>query len=359
MISELKTSSSPFGILPNGQEIWLYTLEIEGVIKASIMNLGATLTHLFVPDRFGNMQDVVLGFDDLEGYLQKEYQDNYCYLGATIGRVGGRTKGNKFTLNGKVYDLPLNQATTHLHGGEAGWDRKVWNAEFFHDEEGIGVTFSLTCPDGEGGYPGNVDIKVSYKIDDEAALSITYEGKTDAPTILNPTNHSYFNLSGDLSTDITDHILQINSERFLPIDENSFAEGYLQEVANSPFDFRKPTLIGKALSKKDNVQLQRGSGFDHAFEVGNTEIDAILHDPKSGRTMQCITTAPAIQVYTSNYINEHFKGKNDIPYKHRAAICLETQGFPDAANREDLPSIHLNPEDKFWSQTIFKFTTSL
>ncbi|MCH7411286.1 galactose mutarotase [Belliella sp. DSM 111904] len=359
MISELKTSSLPFGTLPDGQEIWLYTLEIEGVIKASIMNLGATLTHLYVPDRLGNMADVVLGFDDLEGYLQKDYQDNYCYLGSTIGRVGGRTKGNQFTLNGKVYNLPLNKVTTHLHGGEAGWDRKVWSADFFHDEEGIGVTFSLSSPDGEGGYPGKIDVQVSYRISEDAKLQITYEAKTDAPTILNPTNHSYFNLSGDLTTDITDHVLQVNAARFLPIDEDSFADGLLQDVAGTAFDFQKPTLIGEALSKQEDIQLQRGNGFDHAFEVGQSEVDAILHDPKSGRTMECITSAPAIQIYTSNYVNGHFKGKNNIPYKHRAAICLETQGFPDAANREDLPSIKLNPEDKFWSQTTFKFTTSL
>ncbi|MFN3800704.1 aldose epimerase family protein [Belliella pelovolcani] len=355
MISECQMHIASFGQTPEGEAIQLFTLEIPGVIKASIMTLGATLTELHVPDRFGKMDDVVLGFDSLEGYLQDAYQQEYCYLGATIGRVAGRTNGNRFEVKGRLYQLPENQGEVHLHGGVSGWDRKLWVGKAFQAENEIGVDFSLFSPNGEEGYPGNVNVSVRYAVNLEGELKISYEATTDHATIINPTNHSYFNLSGDHSETIFDHELTISAEHYLPIDGSCFPLEELKNVSGSPFDFRKSRKIGVALAE-NHLQLKNGNGIDHAFKLNTSNPEIILYHPKSGRRMTCITTAPAVQVYTSNHFKGTYPGKSNIYYKQHAAICLETQGFPNAANRPDFPTIRLNPNETFESQTIFKFT---
>ncbi|SNS05333.1 aldose 1-epimerase [Belliella buryatensis] len=355
MISECHMNTTSFGKTPKGEEIELFTLEIPGVIKASIMNLGATLTSLHVPDRFGKMDDIVLGFDSLEGYFEKTYQREYCYLGSTIGRVAGRTKGNQFELDGRIYQLPINQGDVHLHGGMLGWDRKLWDTSRFQSDNEIGVKFSLFSPDGEEGYPGNVKISVWYVVNLEGELKISYEAVTDQATIINPTNHSYFNLSGDHSGDILDHELSIQAQHYLPIDSSCFTLGGFEDVSGTPFDFRKEKNLGIALAD-NHPQMKNGNGIDHAFKLDPVRPQVTLSHPRSGRRMICATTAPAVQVYTSNHFNGSYAGKSNSYYKRHAAICLETQGFPNAANRPDFPSIRLNPGETFRSQTTFKFT---
>lgn len=356
MPSQPTLKFKPFGIALNGEEIQLYTLEIPGVIKASLMNYGATLTHLYVPDRHGKMEDIVLGFDDFEGYLKKEYQENYCYLGSTVGRIGGRIKRNQFDLDGVTYKLDPNQGTTHLHGGKHGWDRKVWKASPIKNDNIIGVEFSLMSPEGEENYPGNIEIRVSYSVHSDGQLTIEYHGLTDKTTIINPTNHSYFNLSGDFSKNILNYKLQISAKHFLPIDENSFPTGELKPVENTPFDFLEETEIGKSLEQED-TQLKYGNGIDHSFALDVEENCLSLYEPESGRVLTLSTTEPGIQIYTSNYLDGSIKGKNGIAYKKNAAICLETQHFPDSINQKDFPSVILRPDEEFFSKTTFKFST--
>lgn len=346
----------PFGTAPNGEEIQLYILEIPGVIKASIMNYGATLTHLYVPDRDGKLEDIVLGFDDFEGYLSKEYLENYCYIGSTVGRIGGRIKGNQFELEGVIYKLNPNQGSTHLHGGIQGWDRKVWKALPTKNDKGVGVEFSLVSPEGEENYPGNIDFKVIYTIHLDGVLEIAYHGTTDRTTILNPTNHSYFNLSGDFSNDILKHKLQISAKHFLPVNEESFPTGELAPVKNTPFNFLEEKEIGSSLAQ-ENIQLKYGNGIDHSFAFDVQENCLSLFEPVSGRVLKLDTTEPGVQIYTSNYLDGSIKGKNGITYKKNAAICIETQHYPDSINQKEFPSVVLRPTESFFSKTIFKFST--
>ena len=349
----LKTD--PFGKAPNGEEITLYTLEIPDVIRASVMNFGATLTHLFVPDRNGKMEDVVLGFDDFEGYQNKQYLEKYCYIGSTVGRIGGRIRGNEFELDGVKYKLEPNNGSTHLHGGKEGWDRKIWNAEPFEAEDGVGVVFSLMSPDGEGNYPGSIDFQVTYKVNLQSELSIEYRGTTDKATILNPTNHSYFNLSGDFSKKISDHKLQLTASHFLPIDEKSLPTGELRDVKDSPFDFLEPKEIGKSLAKEDD-QIKLGNGIDNSFAFDSQVDCARLFEPISGRLLVLSTTEPGVQVYTSNYLDGSIPGKGGGTYGQHSAICLETQHFPDSINQKHFPSVVLRPGEVFHSISTFKFS---
>ncbi|MCH7399336.1 galactose mutarotase [Belliella sp. DSM 107340] len=356
MLIKPAITAQPFGKTLDGEDVKLYTIEIPGVIKASIMDYGATLTHLFVPDRDGKMADVVLGFDNFDGYQKKEYLDNYCYIGSTVGRIGGRIKGNQFELDGKNYILEPNNGKTHLHGGKEGWDRKLWEAESFSDEDSFGVTFSMISPDGEGGYPGTIRFKVTYLVNPQGELTLKYQGTTDKVTILNPTNHSYFNLSGDFSKSILDHEFQISANNFLPMDENSMPTGELKDVRNTPFDFLEGKKIGQAIDREVE-QIKFGNGIDHSFALDFQENCAKLYDPISGRLLELSTTEPGVQVYTSNYLNGNIKGKNDVAYGQHCAICLETQHFPDSINQQSFPSVILRQGEIFSSKTIFKFST--
>ncbi|MCH7414770.1 galactose mutarotase [Belliella sp. R4-6] len=355
MLIKPAITAQPFGKTLNGEDVNLYTLEIPGVIKASIMDYGATLTHLFIPDRNGKMADIVLGFDDFDGYQKKEYLENYCYIGSTVGRIGGRIKGNQFVLDGKKYLLEPNNGKVHLHGGKEGWDRKLWEAEPFNKEDSFGVAFTLFSPDGEGGYPGAIDFKVTYLINPNGELTIEYHGISDKTTILNPTNHSYFNLSGDFSSSILDHDLQIVANNFLPMDENSLPTGELKNVRDTPFDFVEGKKIGKAIDR-ENEQIKYGNGIDHSFVFDIQEKCAKLYDPKSGRLLELSTTEPGVQVYTSNYLDGSIFGKDGVAYNQHCAICLETQHFPDSINQESFPSVVLKQGEIFHSTSTFKFS---
>ncbi|MCL6260850.1 galactose mutarotase [Aquiflexum sp. TKW24L] len=348
-------TSKTFGFTPKGEEIHLFTLSIPNQIEISVMNYGATWTHLLIPDRNGKMEDVVLGFDTLEGYLQKDYQDHYCYIGSTVGRIAGRITGNQFHLDGKTYELPANLDGIHLHGGMEGWDRKVWKTEPFETQNSVGVTFYYQSQDGEENYPGTIDIWVTYTLDETGRMEISYQASSDKKTILNPTNHAYFNLTGDFSKTIEEHGFFVDAENYLPMNKNSLPTGEIANVGGTPFDFRNLKTIQEPI-QREHPQLQIAEGIDHCFVLKQPEDCAVLYDPESGRKLTLSTTEPGIQVYTGNYLGNNFKGKNGVTYGKRTAICLETQHFPDSCNQPDFPSILLMPEEIFESRTQFVFT---
>ena len=351
----IRITSSQFGLTPQGNEVEIFKLSIPNQIEVCIMNYGATWTHLFIPDRNGKMEDVLLGFDTLEGYFQKEYQENYCYLGSTIGRIAGRIANNSFSLDGKTYHLPANQGITHLHGGMEGWDKKIWKAEPFETDNSVGVTFFYQSPDGEENYPGTVDVWVTYTLDETGRLEISYRAMTDKKTIINPTNHFYINLSADFTKNIENHAFFVDADNYLPMNENSLPIGMESPVAGTPFDFRNLKKI-KDLIHIENHQLEIANGIDHCFVLNQEEDCAVIYDPESGRKLTLSTTEPGIQVYTGNYLNESFSGKKGIAFGKRSAICLETQHFPDAVNLPEFDPVILLPGEIFESRTQFVFS---
>lgn len=355
MINKLKLTTDIFGFTSDGRKVTLFTFLLEDKIKVSVMDYGATLTHLLIPDRNGKMEDVVLGFDDFEGYVQKDYLANYCYIGSTVGRVAGRISGNQLQIDEKYYTLPANQGHVHLHGGIEGWDKKIWEATPFQTVDKVGVIFTYQSADGEENYPGNVYITVTYSLDQSGILEIHYQAQTDQKTVINPTNHSYFNLSGNFSQSIDDHELQIPAQQYMPLKAESLPTGIFTDVIESPFDFKKPGKIGNALVM-DHPQLTLAGGIDHAFLLDQDKPFASLHHPKSGRVLHLSTTEPAVQVYSGNFLNKSFKGKKGVPYDKRGAICLETQHFADSTHHSHFPTIVLNPGETFDSKTKFWFT---
>ncbi len=346
-----------FGVSPKGEHVMCYTLSLQDKISVKIMNYGATLTHLFVPDRKGNFADVVLGFDTFEGYLQDAYLSNYCYLGATIGRMAGRISDNRFQLEGQQYDLPANQGNIHLHGGKEGWDKKIWAAEKREKPDAIGVKFSYFSHHMEEQYPGNIQISVTYWLTIDGTLELEYAATTDQTTVLNPTNHSYFNLSGDFTQTIEDHLFFVNAGHYLPMNPESLPTGEILSVKGTPFDFGTAMAI-EANINQSHTQLAIAGGIDHCFVLRPDQPSAILYHPASGRKLTVNTTEPGVQVYTGNYLNKSFSGKNGIAYDKRSAICLETQHFPDSCNHAGFPSVVLRPEEEFQSTTTFKFTVA-
>lgn len=350
-----KLESKSFGITPDGKEVSLFTLSIPEKIIVSVMNFGATWTHLFLPDRKGKLEDVVLGFDNFEGYLQKDYLNNYCYLGSTVGRVAGRFTENQFSIDGKTYRLPLNQGNMHLHGGIEGWDKKLWKAEPFETENSAGVTFYYKSKDGEENYPGTVEVWVTYTLDETGTLEIKYRALTDQKTIINPTNHAYFNLSGDFTKTVEDHDFFVDADHYLPLNEKILPTGEIAHVAGSPFDFRNQSKISEALKQK-NEQLKLALGIDHCFILNQSDGCAFLYHSKSGRKLTLSTTEPGLQVYTGNYLNKSFMGKGQKKYGRNSAICLETQHYPDSCSHDHFPSILLMPGEVFQSRTVFAFS---
>jgi len=348
-------TSKTFGFTPKGDKIYLFTLSLPGQIEVSVMNYGATWTLLIIPDRSGIMEDVVLGFDTLEGYLQKDYQENYCYIGSTVGRIAGRITDNRFHLEEKTYELPANLNGIHLHGGIEGWDRKVWNSEPFGTDNSVGVTFYYHSIDGEENYPGAIDIWVTYTLDESGRIEISYKAISDQKTIINPTNHAYFNLTGDFTKSIEGHGFFVDAEKYLPMNKHSLPTGEIAGVSGTPFDFRHLKTISEPIHR-NHPQLDIAGGIDHCFVLNQPEECAVLYDPESGRKLILSTTEPGLQVYTGNHFGNNFKGKNGVTYGKRSAICLETQHFPDSCNQPGFPSILLMPEEIFQSRTQFVFT---
>ena len=340
----------PFGKTADGEAAERYTLKNAKGVTATIMTRGATLTELHVPDKAGKTADVVLGFDDVAGY---ESDDNQ-YFGCTVGRVGNRIAKGKFTLNGKEYQLAVNNGPNHLHGGlKRSFDKVVWKAQGIETKNGPGVKFTYTSPDGEEGYPGKMSATVTYSLNDANELRIDYETTTDADTPINLTNHSYFNLGGAGSPTVLEHVLTLNASKYTPTDDTLIPTGKIDPVEGTPLDFRKPTAIGdriEQLTKTANI------GYDHNVvcdgEAGKLRHIATLKDPASGRVLKVSTTEPGVQFYSGNFLKGQ-KGKGGKTYAHRSAMCLETQHFPDSVNHPNFPNAILKPGDTYKHTAVF------
>jgi len=341
--------------LPDGRNVFQYTLKNRAGVTAQIINYGATVTSLRVPDRNGIMGDVVLGFDSLQGYI-----DGTAYFGAVVGRYGNRIGKGRFQLDGKQYQLTINDGENHLHGGKIGFNKVLWEAKTLGDREEPSVQLQYRSRDGEEGYPGTVTLNVTYALTGKNELRIDYEGTTDKPTILNPTQHSYFNLSGSLTNTVLDHTLMIEADSFTPIDRGLIPTGQLASVANTPMDFRTPVTIGAHIDDPYE-QLSFGRGYDHNWVLkgssGQLRKAAELYEPASGRLMTVFTDQPGLQFYAGNFLNGTAKGKNGIAYGRRVGLCLETQAFPDTPNKPHFPQVTLRPGQVYRQTTIYQFST--
>ncbi|MCA9125500.1 MAG: galactose mutarotase [Planctomycetales bacterium] len=346
-----------FGKTKTGDDVELFTLSNDLGMQAKVMTRGATLVELHVPDRDGKMADVVLGFDNVQGYES----DENAYFGCTAGRVCNRIAKGKFSLNGRDYQLAINNEPNHLHGGvEKSLDKVVWSGKSFENDRGQGVTLTYLSPDGEEGYPGNLTVKVTYLLmKDKNNLSVRFTATTDQATPVNLTNHAYFNLAGHGSATILDHQLRINADRYTAVDDTLIPTGELVSVDGTPLDFRKLTNIGKRIAEVVDTPTL---GYDHNYVLNAAEDNkpmrfaAALFDKDSGRRMRIMTTEPGIQLYTGNFL-AGARGKAGKTYAHQSACCLETQHFPDSINHPAFPSTVLEPGQTFQSQTIFAFST--
>jgi aldose 1-epimerase len=346
-------SSQMFGRTPEGQAVELFTFRNSNGVQVRAMTYGAVIVSITAPDRTGALDDIVLGFDTLEPYLTKS-----PYFGAVVGRYGNRIANGRFTLDGAAYQLATNDGPNHLHGGPKGFARVVWTADPFQSTDGVGVTFSYTSADGDEGYPGTLTASVTYTLDDQNRLSVDYKATTDKATVVNLTQHSYFNLGGANARDILSHVVQIDADRFTPVDATLIPTGQLAPVQGTPFDFRSPTPIGARIDQPDE-QLVRGKGYDHNFVLnrsGAGRVHAVhVLEPASGRTLDVETTEPGVQFYTGNFLDGTLTGKGGRVYGHRSGFCLETQHFPDSPNHPAFPSTVLRPGQTFQSKTVFAF----
>jgi len=341
--------TDPFGQTQDGQEVFLYTLTNSKGLRARITNFGATLVSIHVPDRDGSLGDVVLGFDSLEGYLGQT-----AYLGATVGRYANRIGGAKFSLDGAEYVLAANNGPNHLHGGTRGFDKVVWQTlEAVAAEDEAWVKMTYLSPDGEEGYPGNLQCTVTYTLTNADELRLSYEGETDKKTVVNLTNHSYWNLAGQGQGDILGHELMLDAERFTLIDQGLIPTGVVASVHGMPLDFSKPKRIGSRIRRT-------ASGYDHNYVLSG-QADALklcarVSDAGSGRIMEIHTTEPGVQFYTGNFLDGSIPGKDGQAYGKHAGFCLETQHYPDSPNKPSFPSVILEPGQKYTSQTVHKFS---
>lgn len=345
-----KITKADFGKLPDGTAIQIYTLTNPQGIEARITNYGGILVSLTVPDRQGRKADVVLGFDTLAGYLANPGP----FLGALIGRYANRIGGARFTLDGVEYHLEKNNGANSLHGGAHGFDKRVWAARELPDG---GLALTYVSKDGEGGYPGNATVTATYHLTDANELKIDYAATTDKDTVINLTNHSYFNLKGAGAGDILTHRVMLNASRFTPVDNGLIPTGELRDVSGTPFDFRKSTAIGARIDQNDE-QLKLGGGYDHNWVLskngGGLTLAARVEEPESGRALEVYTTQPGVQFYTGNSLNGPIQGKGGKVYQRRSGLCLETQHFPDSPNRKDFPSTELKPGQRFESTTVYR-----
>ena len=354
MLMNAATVDGPaeFGKLPDGTAIQIYALKNKNGLEASILNYGGIVVSLKAPDRRGQMADIVLGFDSLSGYLQSSNR----YFGALIGRYANRIGNARFMLNGVVYHLEKNNGANSLHGGSRGFDKRVWTARKTGDS---GLELTYLSKDGEQGYPGNLDVTVVYHLTDVNELRIDYAASTDKVTVLNLTNHSYFNLKGAGFRDILGHLVTINADRFTPVDSSVIPTGQLKDVAGTPFDFRKAITVGARIGENEE-QLQRAKGYDHNWVLNRRgpglALAAKVEDPESGRVLEVLTTEPGIQFYTGNFLNNSIQGKSGKTYGPRSALTLETQHFPDSPNQPNFPSTVLKPGERFESTTVYRFS---
>ena len=351
---EAKTNvnSHEFGKMPDGTPVEIYTLN-DGHLEARISTYGGVVVSLKAPDRQGKVADVVLGFDTLDAYVSHFNNKGNAFFGALIGRYANRIAHATFMLDGKKYDVPKNDGDNSLHGGPHGFNNVVWKGKAIEN----GVELTYLSKDGEAGYPGNLTAVVRYTLTDHS-LRIDYSATTDKDTVLNLTNHSYFNLTGDARNDILGHELTLHASRFTPVDATLIPTGELKPVDSTPFDFRKSTAVGARINA-DDEQIKRGRGYDHNWVLdgsGKLAEAAVLYDPKSGRELRVLTDQPGIQFYSGNFLDGTVKGKGGVSYQHRTGLCLETQHFPDSPNHPSFPSTELKPGEKFHSVTVFAFS---
>lgn len=354
---EAKTSvtKKPFGKMPDGTQIDVYTLS-EGKIEARIITYGGIMISLKTPDKSGKVDDIVLGFDTLDQYVKVSNAPGNPFFGALIGRYANRIGNAQFKLEGKEYHVPANDGKNSLHGGPHGFNNQVWKGK----EIPNGVELTYLSKDGEAGYPGNLSVTVRYTLVG-SALHIDYSATTDKPTVLNLTNHSYFNLAGQGNGDILNHELTLHASKFTPVDSTLIPTGKLQSVAGTPFDFLKPHRVGERINT-DDEQLKIAKGYDHNWVIdsqgaGKLAATAEVYEPTTGRVLRVSTTQPGIQFYTGNFLDGTLKGKDGKTYIHRGGLCLETQHFPDSPNHPKFPTTELKPGQRFHSVTVFSFST--
>lgn len=354
---QVKMRKEPFGRLPDKREAELFILTNTSGMEAAITNYGAALVRLSTPDRNGKLGDIVLGYDSLKGYLEDK-----AYLGVVVGRYGNRIAHAKFELNGITYQLNANIGENTLHGGLLGFSKKLWQAREITSPEGSAVELTYSSPDGEEGYPGNLVASITYTLTDNNELRLDYTAKTNKETVLNLTNHSYFNLAGQGNGDILRHEIMIHADRFTPTDAGSIPTGELRSVKGTPLDFRKSTLIGLRINQ-DDEQLRFGSGYDQNWVLNQTQegelmLAARVSEPQSGRVLEVWTTEPGLQFYTGNFLDGTIVGKDGKVYRHRFGLCLETQHFPDSPNQPSFPSTVLKPGQEYKSTTTFRFPSA-
>jgi aldose 1-epimerase len=344
-----------FGQTADGKSIEIYTLANASGFEARVMTYGGTLVSLKVPDRSGHAAGVVLGFDSAQPYVA-----GVPFYGATIGRYGNRIANGKFALDGKTYQLPQNDGQNSLHGGVKGFDKRLWTAEPVETKQGPALKLTYVSADGEEGYPGQLTVHVTYTLH-RNALSIKYDATATKPTVVNLTNHSYFNLSGDPNRTILDEVLKINADRFTPVNAALIPTGELKSVKGTPFDFRKPTAVGARIEDGDE-QLKFGKGYDHNWvlkkpKAGGMTTAAVLTDPSTGRIMEVRTTEPGIQFYSGNFMDGKPAGSGTV-YQHRTGLCLETQHYPDSPNHANFPSTVLRPGQTYRTETVLSFRSA-
>lgn len=342
---------APYGKLKDGSAISLYTMTNGKGATMRVMNYGGIIVSLDVPDREGNLVDVVLGYDSLA-----EYEKSNPFFGALVGRYGNRIAGGKFSLDGTEYDLVKNNNGNHLHGGTKGFDKVVWSAGEIPTEEGVALKLSYLSKHMEEGYPGNLNVEVVYTLTSDNTIAFDYKATTDRKTVVNLTQHAYFNLNGG-KTDILDHELLLNADAFVVVDEQLIPTGEIRSVENTPLDFRKPVKIGKRIDD-DYEQLRLGRGYDHCFVINGQglKFTAEVYDSLSGVVMTVHTTEPGVQLYTGNFLDGSLSGKDGVVYNKRTGFCLETQHFPDSPNRSEFPPVVLNPGETYQTQTTYQFS---
>ena len=347
-------TKADFGRTKEGTPVQIYTLANSKGMEARIMTYGGIVVSLKAPDRNGAMADVVLGFDSLKAYEE----NNSPYFGALIGRYGNRIGHARFALDGKEYTLEKNNGENTLHGGSHGFNTKVWTARQLPDG---GLELTYVSPDGEEGFPGKLTLVVVYRLTEANALEIGYTATTDNPTVVNPTNHSYFNLKGAGNGDILGHLVTIHASRFTPVDVGLIPTGELRAVKGTPFDFTTPHAVGARIGQKDE-QMQFGTGYDHNWVLdasgGKLALAARVEEPETGRVLEVLTTEPGVQFYTGNFLDGTLVGKGGKLYAQRNGLCLETQHFPDSPNKPKFPATTLRPGQKFQSQTVYRFSTA-
>lgn len=344
----IKVEKAPFGMIGD-EQIHLFTLRNSRGMVVKLTNFGGIVTAIQVPDKNGNPVDVVLGFDSLSNYRAE-----HPYFGCIVGRYANRIANGEFSLNGNKYVLARNNGENHLHGGAEGFDKKIWKAASFKAEGQTGAELKYISPDGEEGYPGNLEVKVTYTLTDENEFRIDYEARTYAPTVVNLTHHSYFNLNGQGNGDIMEHELYINADRYTPVNAQLIPTGELRDVGSGPMDFRTPKAIGR-----DFQQVE--GGYDHNFvlnKTGDLDLAARLTSSRTGIGMEVYTTQPGMQFYSGNFLDGSLTGKEGKVYQQHFGLCLETQHFPDSPNQPAFPGTILNPEEIFRSTTIYKFTSA-